>query len=108
MSDYGSSATCDGDYVAATAQFRGSVTVGGATYNAIGGTDVFFFKLAPGNGVLLDVARFGSSGDDYIAVDRSAEGMLVGTGAFGGSGDFFGTNLNSAGADDVVVFSENF
>jgi hypothetical protein len=91
----------DNVYVAGT--FEGSVDFGGGSLTSAGLRDIFVLKYSAA-GQHLWSKRFGSSGDDVVyglAVDPAGDVVL--SGKFQGSVSFGGTNLTSAGGDDVFL-----
>jgi hypothetical protein len=86
-----------------TGQFMGTVDFGGGALASAGGSDIFVAKYdAAGNHVWSK--RFGdamSQCANSVAVDKS-ENIVV-TGYYYGSVNFGGSNLNSAGTEDIFV-----
>jgi PKD repeat protein len=90
--------------VLVTGEFTGSPSFGGGQLTSAGDRDVFVAKYAGSNGQHLWSQRFGSALTDVgngIAVD--ANGDLVVIGSFGGTVNFGGAPLTSAGDRDAFV-----
>lgn len=86
-----------------TGDFAGAVDFGGGVLTSAGGTDAFVVKLDSA-GALVWAKRFGDGSSQNgrgIAVDGN--GRVVVAGGFGGTVDFGGGALTSAGAFDAFV-----
>jgi hypothetical protein len=108
---YGNNAAQQGNAVAIDAvgnvvigvSFAGSLSFGAGTLTSAGGSDIGLARLTT-DGMLLWGKRFGSTQADNargVAIDPF--GAIVLAGDFGGSVDFGGETLVSAGGMDVVV-----
>lgn len=92
-----------GGNVFAVGAFHGSATLGGATLQSGGGSDIFVAKIE-NDGVPAAAARFGSAGDDVgTAVACDARGRVFLAGAFNGTVPFGGVTLTSGGGDDLFL-----
>ncbi len=102
--DFSTSIAVDGSGdVFMTGYFPGTVDFGGGGLVSAGGVDVFLAKY-DASGVHQWSQRFGGVNNDpgyAVAVDDAGNVMV--TGYFGGSVDFGGGNLVSAGSGDVFV-----
>ena len=86
-----------------TGYFAGSANFGGATFTAVGQTDIFLAKYSPTGGHLWS-SRFGGYNPDRgYAVATDALGNIVVTGYMVGTVDFGGGPLVSAGLADVFL-----
>jgi len=86
-----------------TGCFRGTVDFGGGNLVSAGNSDIFLAKYSP-TGIHLWSKRFGDIDQDLaysVAVDGSGDVYM--TGFFGGTVDFGGGNLVSAGVADIFV-----
>jgi hypothetical protein len=95
--------TSNGDLVVA-GKFEQSVDFGGATLDSAGLGDGFVARFSGANGDTTWSKRFGGSEDDAlsgIGVDAADDIALAGW--FRADADFEGTQLASAGDDDVLV-----
>jgi hypothetical protein len=84
-------------------RFNGAIDFGGGALTAVGGTDVFVAKLSP-MGAHLWSQRFGDGANQVaqaLAVDGSDNVLIAGSA--GGSIDFGGGALVSAGLSDAFV-----
>jgi hypothetical protein len=90
--------------VLVTGVFTGTADFGGGPLTSAGGDDIFIAKYAGNNGGHLWSRRFGSTGQDRgYAVGVDAADDIIVTGYFGGSVDFGGGPLASAGGTDVFL-----
>jgi fibronectin type 3 domain-containing protein len=83
--------------------FEGSAAFGGSSFSSSGLRDIFVAKYSP-TGTHLWSKKFGGSGDDVdygVAVNSTGDVFL--SGKFQGTVNFGGTNLTSAGADDIFL-----
>ncbi|MCP4624809.1 MAG: hypothetical protein GY850_14980, partial [bacterium] len=98
-----SMATDDSGNIIITGPFEGSVNFGGSPLTSAGGWDIFLAKFdSSGNHIWSK--KFGDKSDQTgycVAVDSS--GDIVVTGSFGGTADFGGMTLNSAGGQDMFL-----
>ena len=107
IDDYGYAVAVDGNGdVLLTGSFQGTVNFGGANLTSAGSFDVFVAKYSGADGAHLWSKRFGSSGGNSelgwaVAVDGSDDVLI--TGIFGGTVNFGGGNLTSAGLEDIFV-----
>jgi hypothetical protein len=86
-----------------TGYFYGSVDLGGGMLTSMSGADLFVLKLDP-DGNHLWSKRFGGAGDQYgNDIATGTDGALIITGSFGGTIDFGGALLPSAGGSDIFV-----
>lgn len=86
-----------------TGYFYGAVNLGGGVLTSKAGADLFIVKLdSDGNHIWSK--QFGGAGDQYgNGIATGTDGALVVTGSFGGTIDFGGTLLSSAGGSDIFV-----
>jgi hypothetical protein len=83
--------------------FNGSINLGGGGLTSAGGRDMFVAKFSA-TGQHLWSKRFGGTGNDDVrgvAVDAAGDVLL--TGQFLGTINFGGTNLTSAGFEDIFL-----
>ena len=94
----------DGDgNVLVTGYFQGTVSFGGISYHAAGGTDIFIAKY-DGTGMHIWSKAFGDSSDDQgLGIARDGDGSIFVTGYFQGTVDFGGGPLTSVGGHDIYV-----
>jgi hypothetical protein len=86
-----------------TGYFYGAVDLGGGVLTSVGGADLFIVKLDP-DGNYIWSTRFGGVGDQYgNDIATAADGSLIVAGSFGGTIDFGGGVLTSAGGTDIFV-----
>ncbi len=104
LNDFGFGVAFDGPgNVVVTGYFQGTVNFGGGNLVSAGSTDIFVAKYNAA-GVHQWSQRFGStSGDEGLAIAVDGAGNAVLTGYFVGTVNFGGSNLVSAGSDDIVV-----
>lgn len=102
--DYGNGVTVDVDgNVVATGTFRQTVDFGGGPTVSAGGFDVFLAKYAP-DGAHLWSRRFGgASFEQGFSVAAGAAASVWLAGRFGGTTDFGGGSLSSAGQSDMFL-----
>ena len=89
--------------VAVTGYFQGTVDFGGGVLTEAGGFDTFLAKFdASGNHLWSE--RFGNGQSEFgTSVATDTLGNVVFTGYFGGSADFGGGVLTSAGENDIFL-----
>ncbi len=93
--------------VIVTGSFSGTVNFGGANLMSAGDPDVFLAKYNS-SGVHQWSQRFGgTAGDQASSVTVDVSGNVVMTGDFGGTVNFGGANLVSAGDPDVFLARYN-
>jgi hypothetical protein len=86
-----------------TGYFEGTVDFGGGPLTSAGGNDIFLAELNP-SGAHLWSKRFGGAGDqNSLSVATDAERNAIITGAFGGTVNFGGGTLTSAGESDIFI-----
>jgi uncharacterized protein (AIM24 family) len=86
-----------------TGAFGGSMDLGGGKLVSEGlGADVFVARLDPNGGQVWS-KRFGGAAGDHVGLGIAGQGYAVVTGKFGGSIDFGGGPLTSAGGNDAFV-----
>ncbi|MBI4701132.1 MAG: SBBP repeat-containing protein, partial [Deltaproteobacteria bacterium] len=96
-------ATDGSDNVLVTGFFEGNIDFGGGLLTSAGADDVFVAKLDK-DGKHLWSKRFGDgSGQSADGVVADASGNVLLAGSFGGSVDFGGGPLTSAGKSDIFV-----
>jgi len=91
--------------VVVTGDFSGTADFGGGDLTSVG-YDVFIASYAAGDGAHRWSARYGGAGSDVgsgVAADASGDLFVVGN--FGGIVNFGGSDLTSAGENDVFVAS---
>jgi hypothetical protein len=89
--------------VIVTGDFAGAVDFGGGSLTSAGSGDIFVAKLNSA-GVHQWSQRFGDQTNQVPqSVTTDANGNVVVTGGFGGTVDFGGGALTSAGLDDIFV-----
>lgn len=92
----------DGDVIA-TGLFRGTATLGGANLLALGDGDVFVARFRGMDGIHLWSKRYGGTDSDS-AYELATDGTRVFVGGtFGGTANFGGADLTSAGTDAFVA-----
>jgi uncharacterized membrane protein YgdD (TMEM256/DUF423 family) len=90
-----------------TGHFNGTVDFGGGDVTSAGSGDIFVLKLNS-SGTFQWVKTFGGTSYDVgygITVDSSGNSYI--TGYFGGTVDFGGGDVTSAGSDDIFVLKLN-
>lgn len=88
-------------------QFAGSIDFGGGMLTSAGNYDIFVAKINP-LGVYIWSKSFGDVQYDYgqgVATDSAGNVILIGS--YGGTVDFGGGPLVSAGSNDIVVAKFN-
>jgi len=103
-SDVGYEVVVDGnDNILVAGTFQYGVDFGGGVLTSTGSLDVFVAKFSP-VGVHLWSKRLGGANAEAVeglAVDGSGNAVL--TGSFSGTADIGGSNLTSAGGNDIYV-----
>jgi hypothetical protein len=96
------------DNVLVTGYFGNTVDFGGGPLTSVGSSDIFVAKYDPAGNHVWSYSYGGSSYDagEDIAVD-GADNVVV-TGNFGGTVDFGGGLLTSAGSGDIFVAEYDF
>lgn len=89
------------DGVIVVGAFEGTANFGGADLTSAGGTDIFVVKYTSGGDHVFSW-RFGGSLDD-VALGISGVNPFYVTGYFGGTLNFGGNDLTSAGGRDIFV-----
>lgn len=89
--------------VAVLGKFTGTVDVGGEVLIANATQNMYVAKLDGGTGTAIWVKQFGATSLNPGGVATDAVGNVVVVGGFGGSIDFGGGTLTSAGSNDVFV-----
>lgn len=82
--------------------FEGTANFGGSNLVSAGGLDMFVARY-DATGAHQWSQRFGSTLTDYAIATMDGAGSVVVTGYFGGTVDFGGGSLASAGSDDIIV-----
>jgi fibronectin type 3 domain-containing protein len=96
-------ATDSSGNVIVVGSFEGSASFGGGSFSSSGLRDVFVAKYSA-TGTHLWSKKFGGSGDDVgygVAVNSTGDIFL--SGKFQGTVNFGGSNLGSAGGDDIFL-----
>jgi hypothetical protein len=89
--------------VVVTGYFMGTVDFGGGVLTSTGGDDVFVAKFDAA-GTHLWSKRFGDAGTQWArSITTDGSGNVIVTGEFGGTVDFGGGGLTSAGSLDIFV-----
>ena len=97
----GSSVAADGvGDVVVTGNFAGTVDFGGGSLTSAGGSDIFVAKLDAGGSHMWS-KRFGAGAGVSVATDGLGDVVIAGE--FGGTVDFGGGPLTSAGISDIFV-----
>ena len=106
--DQGMSVAVDGSgNVVLTGFFAGSVNFGGGNLVSAGGDDIFLAKYNA-SGAYQWSFRFGGTSNDHglaVAADKSGNVLL--TGYFQNTANFGGSNLVSAGSNDIFLAKFN-
>lgn len=89
--------------VIVTGPFMGSVMFGGTILTSEGDRDVFVAKYSSTGTLLWALSAGGAARDWGLGVATDGSGNVVMTGYFQGVASFGGTELTSAGMDDVFV-----
>lgn len=104
LSDAGNSvAVDDAGNVVVTGSFQGTVDFGGGNVVSHGSDDVFVAKLTAAGKPWWSRGAGGTSSDIGYAVATDASGNVFTTGVFQGTANFGGTDLVSAGYDDIFL-----
>jgi hypothetical protein len=99
---YGVAANGSGE-VYVTGSFSGTADFGGSNLVSAGGNDMFLVKYTS-TGFALWSQRFGSTGgEEGRGIGLDFAGNIYLTGDFGGTVDFGGGNLVSAGLNDMIL-----
>jgi hypothetical protein len=106
--DYATSTAVDGsNNLVVTGRFAGVTNLGGGNLSSVLASDDFLVKYSA-SGVHLWSQSFPGLGNDFatsVAVDPS--GNILVTGAFDGTTNYGGTNLVSAGSNDIFLAKFN-
>jgi hypothetical protein len=101
---YGLSVTTDSaGNVLLTGYFRGTVDFGGGALTSAGGYDLFVAKLDPAGAHLWSKRSGDANSQVAFSITTDSVGNVLLTGTFGGTIDFGGGALTSAGGDDLFV-----
>ena len=93
----------EADNVIVTGSFYSTVDFGGATHTSAGANDIFLAKF-DANGAHQWSQRFGGTkGDDGYGVAVNDAGDVVVTGSFRNTANFGGSDLTSAGNQDIYL-----
>lgn len=86
------------------ANFNGTVNAGGSTFTSVANSlDMFIARFAGATGAhVWSVPKGGTGNEEVIDVDASGTAVVL-TGYFGGTINFGGAALTSAGGDDTFV-----
>ncbi len=107
--DVGRGVAIDGlGYLLLTGSFWNTVNFGGGNLVSGGAADIFVAKYHPMAGIHQWSARYGSTEiDEGWAIAGSTTGNAIVTGYFGGTVNLGGSNLTTAGGNDIFLASYN-
>lgn len=96
--------TDSGGMITTTGYYYGTVDFGGGPLPSAGGADIFLFRLDSSSGAHQWSQRFGDGADQLAGDLGTAESARIAiTGYAGGTVDFGGGPLTSAGGNDMFV-----